>query len=170
MTMKSNIFKLFAFVSMLSLSSCFEDPGTEIVWGDKALLELDRAGQPNPTVVRTFALADGAAQTLNVQVNLMGKPQANDVTVNFTIAPGTTSATAAVEGTHYNKVTSGTSIVIPAGENIANIEFQVLPGNMAVYSSSNAAATTYSFIVTITGGDLPLSKYVTATFNLRRSS
>jgi hypothetical protein len=158
--MKSSIVKIAIVIFSISLSACFDDPGTDIVWGDQAYIELDRAGQPNPTVNRTFNIADGDVQRYNVQVNIMGRPQPDDVSVTFEIEAGST----AVEGVHYNKITSGNTVVIPAGSNIANIEFDVLVSNIP----TGTPAPMFSVIVNVTGGDLPLSKYVRATFNLRR--
>lgn len=152
-TAKIFVILLSAFV----LTACFDDPGTDIVWGDDAYLELDRAGQPN-TVVPTIVtrVNDGESVPFNVQVNLMGRPQKEDVEVEFTIT-GT-----AIAGVQYNKITPGNTITIPAGENVANIEFEILDDNMN-------PGPAVGLIVTITGGDLPLSNYVAATFNLQVS-
>jgi hypothetical protein len=151
--------KLFIVCGALTLGSCFDDPGTEIVWGKDAYLELDRAGQPNPTSTNTFQrLNNGTTYPLNVQVNLMGRPRDTDTNVTFEIEAGST----AIEGVHYTKVTPGTSITIPAGQNIANIQFTVIADAIPT-----GAANQVSMIINLTGGDVPLSKYVRATYNLR---
>lgn len=153
--MKTN--KILIFLAAILLVSCFEDPGTDIVWGDKAYLELDRAGQPNPTITTTVTrINDGETVPFNVQINLMGRPQNEDVSVTFEI--GATST--AVAGVHYNKITPGNTVTIPAGENVANIEFEIIdeginPGEL------------WTLITTITDGDLPLSAYVSATFRIQ---
>src|SRR5687767_8226975 len=107
------ILNIFFVFSAFVLASCFDDPGTEIVWGNDAYLELDRAGQPNPTATTTFDLSDaGGTQEFNVQVNLMGRPRTTDTNVTFEIETGGT----AIEGTHYTRVTTANSITIPSGE------------------------------------------------------
>jgi hypothetical protein len=145
--------------SAIMLSSCFDDPGTEIVWGNDAFLELDRAGQPNPTSTSSFQrLNNGTTYPLNVQVNLMGRPRTSDTNVTFEIETGGT----AVEGVHYTRVTSANSVTIPAGQNVANIQFTVIADAIPT-----GAANQVSIIINLTGGDLPLSKYVRATYNMR---
>jgi hypothetical protein len=149
--------KLFIVLAAILLVSCFDDPGTDIVWGDKAYIELDRAGQPSPTINTIVNRStDGNAIPFNVQVNLMGRPQNEDVSVTFEI--GATST--AVAGVHYNKLTPGTTVTIPAGENVANIEFEILDDNIN-------PGEVWPLVVTITGGDLPLSSYLSATFRLQ---
>jgi hypothetical protein len=153
------LFKYIFILSVLTLASCFEEPGTEIVWGNEAFLELDRAGQPNTVLPpATFArLNDGTTYPFNIQVNLMGKPRGEDTDVTFEF--GATST--AIDGVHYTKVSpAGTTVTIPAGENVANIELDIIadainPGQIL------------TLITTITGGDLPLSKYVSATFRFQ---
>lgn len=146
---------LFVLLSAFILTACFDDPGTEIVWGKDAYLELDRAGQPNPTINQVVTrVNDGEGVAFNVQVNIMGRPQKEDVTVDFTVT-GT-----AIDGVHYDRITTANSITIPAGSNTANIEFEILDDNL---DPTDPVST---IIVTITGGDLPLSNYLAATFRL----
>jgi hypothetical protein len=146
--------KILILIASMLLVACFDDPGTDIVWGDDAYLELDRAGQPNPTVSNTYErLNNGTKYAFSSQINIMGKPQTKDVTVNFTIT-GT-----AVAGVHYNNL-SGNSITIPAGSNVATLNFEHLADNIN-------SGETWTLIITLTGGDLPLSKYVVVTHNLR---
>lgn len=149
--------KLFIILTAVVLAACFEDPGTDIVWGDEAYVEIDRAGQPNPTINSIFTrLSDGTTYPLNVQINLMGRPRATATTVQFEIA----STSTAVEGVHYNKLTSGNTITIPAGANTANIQFEVI-------ADAIEPLEVWPLTINITGGDLPLSKYVSATFRLQ---
>jgi hypothetical protein len=88
----------------------------------------------------------------------MGRPRDTDTNVTFEIE----STSTAIEGVHYTKVTPGTSITIPAGQNIANIQFTVIADAIPTGSANQV-----SMIINLTGGDVPLSKYVRATFNLR---
>lgn len=149
--------KIFiVLLSAFALTACFDDPGTDIVWGNKAYLELDRAGQPNTVITQTVTrVNDGQGIPFNVQINLMGRPQKDDVSVTFTIT-GT-----AADGIHYDKITSGNTITIPAGSNTANIEFEILDDNL------DPLDPVTTLIVTVTGGDLPLSNYVSATWRLQ---
>jgi hypothetical protein len=157
--MKTLIGKITILFVAIFMASCFDDPGTEIVWGDKAYLELDRAGQAGsaPSVPLTVTrVNDGNAVPLNVKVNLMGRPQSEDVSVTFEIDATST----AVAGVHYNKLTAGNTITIPAGENVANIEFEILDENIN-------PGELWKLKINVTGGDLPLSNYVSATWNIQ---
>lgn len=143
-------------VLAIGATACFEDPGTDIVWGEDAFLELDRAGQPNPTVNAAFLREnDGIPKEYQVQVNLMGKPRGSATSVTFEIG----AASTAVEGVHFN-LQSGTTVTIPAGENTAMIDLDILADNIE-------PGEKWDLVITLTGGDLPLSNYVTATFVLQ---
>lgn len=139
------------------LVSCFEDPGTDIVWGNKAYLELDLAGQPNPSEQLLFERKnDGTTYDVAVQVNIMGRPQKSATTVNFVIDPAST----AIEGVHYNMITAGGSISIPAGENIGEIEYEVLADNIE-------AGEEWTLIFTLAeSSSLPLSNYAELTYEI----
>lgn len=151
------IFKSALFIGLVAVvSACYDDPGTDILPWDQAYLELDRAGQGNPTVSSSFLrLNNGTKYPLNVQVNVMGRPRDVATTVNFTIE----AASLAVPGVHYNKITSGNSVTIPAGSNSANIQFEVLADNIN-------AGESWSLIINVASPDLPSSQYVRATWNL----
>lgn len=159
MKMKS-IFKTIAFLGIFALvSACYDDAGTDILPGGESFLELDRAGQATPVVNSTYLRRnDGTTYPLSVQVNLMGRPRATATTVNFTFDATST----AVPGLHYNQITPGNSITIPAGENTANIEFEVLADNIE-------AGETWRMIVAVSSPDVQSSQYVQATWNLQVS-
>jgi hypothetical protein len=151
------IIRLFVVAGALLVTSCFDDPGTDTVWGGESFIELDRAGQASPVVSKVFdRLNDGTTFPLDVQVNVMGLPQSTAVNVTFEIDPAST----AVAGVHYNKLTSGNTLTIPAGASLANIAFEVLSDNINT-------GEVWTLIIKITGGDLPLSNYVMATWQLR---
>lgn len=148
--------KIFVLLATVSLVSCFDDPGTDIVWGDEAFLEIDRAGQPNPTVnILNERKNDGTTYPFSVQINLMGRPQSKDISVNFEID----AASTAIEGVHFTKQSAGNSITIPAGSNTVNLNFTQLADNIESGEKLN-------LILKLTGGDLPLSKYVRVTYAL----
>lgn len=159
MKMKSLI-KTIAFLGVIALvSSCYDDPGTEILPWDEPFLELDRAGQATPVVNSTFLRRnDGTTYPLSVKVNIMGRPRSTDTNVTFTIE-GTGTA---VEGVHYNKLTPGNTITIPAGSNSANISFEVLADNIE-------AGEIWRLIISVASSDVPSSNYVRATWNLQVS-
>ena len=156
--MKALIGKLTILIATITLAACFDDPGTDITWGNKAYFELDRAGQASPVVSKTYnRLNDGTKADLDVQVNIMGKAQKEDVSVTFEIDPAST----AIAGVHYNKLTAGNTLTIPAGENVANIEFEVMPDNINT-------GETWTLIVKLVDGDLPIATdYDSAKWNLR---
>ena len=144
---------------VVGLFSC-DDPGTDIVVGDKAFLELDRAGQPNPTAALTYTQnLDGQPIRYKVQVNIMGRPQGSATNVTYAVDPAST----AIAGTHYNIVGTTGSTSIAAGENLGYIEVDILDDTWTPLGSGG----TVDLVISITGGDLPLSKYVKATYRIR---
>lgn len=152
--------KFIYILLAVSLSSCFDDPGTDIVWDGDAYLEIDRAGQPNPVISMSFAKnPEGGTPTttIDVQINIMGRPQAKDVVVNFT-----TDSSTAIAGVHYNLLSPKGSLTIPAGQVTANLKFEVLPDG---FDPDNDPAP-WQVVFTLTGGDLPLSEYSEVTYSL----
>lgn len=154
------IFKTLAFMGLLALvSACYEDAGIDILPGGESFLELDRAGQATPVVNNTFLRKnDGTTYPVSVQVNIMGRPRTSATTVNFTFD----AASTAIPGLHYNQITPGTSITIPAGQSTANIEFEVLADNID-------AGEIWSMIIAVSSPDIQSSQYVRATWNLQVS-
>jgi hypothetical protein len=158
--MKRNYTYIILCAVMMFITACYDDPGTDIVIGNEAYLELDRAGQPNPSVSMEFNQdPDGttAPQIMDVQVNILGRVQKTNVTAAFEVDPSST----AIAGVHYNVLTTG-AVTIPAGSTSADIEIQVLPDG---FDPDNDTAP-WTLIFRLTGGDLPLSKYVQVTYNL----
>jgi hypothetical protein len=154
-----NIFKYMMLMIIVGLFSC-DDPGTDIVVGGKAFLELDRAGQPNPTAALTYTQSlDGQPIRYRIQVNIMGRPQGSATNVTYDI----NTASTAVAGTHYNLVSTAGTITIPAGENLGFIDIDILDDSWNPLGASG----TKDLIIEITGGDLPLSKYLKATYRIR---
>lgn len=154
------IFKTLAFMGIFTLvSACYEDAGIDILPGGESFLELDRAGQATPVVNNTFLRRnDGTTYPLSVQVNIMGRPRPTATIVNFTFD----AASTAIPGLHYNQITPGTSITIPAGQNTANIEFEVLADNIE-------AGEIWRMILAVSSPDVQSSQYVQATWNLQVS-
>lgn len=125
-----NINKILSLVlGIFILTSCFfKDPGTEIKFTD-LLIEIEPAtaqGDANTKDTRLYVKAvDGQFVRDSIKVNLVGAHQAEDVVVNFEIAPGADeSGTTAVLGVHYRLVSNG-QITIPAGKSYAYIHYEV---------------------------------------------
>ena len=158
--MKNILIILSWLTAGVLITSCFDDPGTEIVWGDQAYLELQDAGKPNPTVSKSFT-KDVAPPTPNVpfssQVNIMGKQSGSAINVTYQIDASST----AVAGVHYKDLSGGT-ISIPANESSATINFEAIPDNLTTSS--------VTIVVKLTGGDLPLSKYIQVTYSIKSTN
>ena len=154
------ITKAILFTMVLGVSACFDDPGTDIVVGNGSFLELDRAGQPNPVASLTYTKAvDGNPIRYKIQVNIMGPPVESATNVNYAIDPLST----AIAGTHYNLVSTAGTISIAAGESVGFIEIDILDDAWTPVGATGVK----DLIVSITGGDLALSKYVKATYRIR---
>lgn len=154
------IFKTIAFMGIIALvSACYDDAGIDILPSGDSFLELDRAGQATPVVNSTFLRKnDGTTYPLNIQVNIMGKPRATATTVNFSLDATST----AVPGLHYNQISQGNSITIPAGQSTANIQFEVLADNIE-------AGEIWKIILSVSSPDIQSSQYVEATWNIQVS-
>jgi len=155
--MKNN--KLYAFLLLLclgALTSCFEEPDFFNVW-DGLEVEFDAStlpsNGPQANFVRTTATQTDA---YSVQVNLVGAPQATDITVNVAVAPEST----AVPGVHFELPSN--SVVIPAGTNIVNLPMTVLTGNIEPTETPN-------LILNITSTSLGVvsANYSTVTVRIR---
>ncbi len=101
-----------------------------------------------------YTVGDGAVVDTAV-VQLVGPHQTSDMNLTFAVENTST----AVEGTHYNLLTTGT-FVLPAGSSFGYIRFEVLTDNAA-------AGESFSIDFTLTGGDLGVSEnYKTLTHEM----
>ncbi len=140
------------------LTGCFDDPGTDIVWEGSYVEIQEATTAAGSTITRAYAQQpDGVGTPVRLRVNLASAALSAPVTVNFEFGGS------AIEGVHYNKVTSGNSVTIPAGEFFAYIDYEVLTYNFGTDESQ-------SISVTLTGASdgVELSNYSALTINTRK--
>ena len=156
---KLNLYLAILFGFSLALTGCFDDPGTDIVW-EEAIVEIQEATTAaGTTITRSYAQQpNGVGTPVRLQVNLAAATRSEAVTVNFTVSGS------AIEGVHYNMVTSGNSVTIPAGEHFAYIDYEVLTFNFGTDE-----AQTITITLTDASGDVEVSSnYGTLTTNTRK--
>lgn len=144
--------KLKTYISILTiglmamLTSCFDDPGNEIVLDNVAIIEINEATTAGGAdLSKTYnRLIDGRRLRDSLQVNLIGPARGTPVTVNFTVAG--VAPNAAQAGFHFNMLTQG-SVTIPANKNVAFIYYEVIDDNIAPNEP------VWKFRVTLTGAD-----------------
>lgn len=139
------------FVALPLLTGCFDDPGTDVTF-EGSFVEIDNATTSEGETVSNFyeQQADGVATMETVTITLASATLNQSVTVNYEVSGS------AVEGVHYNMLSSGGSVTIPAGEHSATIEYEVLTYNFSLEDSE-----TLTF--TITDASVELSQYTTFT-------
>lgn len=120
-----NLKSIYILLAMtLVLTSCFDDPGTDIVFTG-SLVEVDAATTPSNSRTFTFLRENiGASLPSGFQINLAAQPKSEAVTVNFEIM----AASTAIDGVHYS--TSGNSVTIAAGENLGELPITINPDNI----------------------------------------
>lgn len=109
MKMKS-IYKVFMFVGLLAfVSACYDDPGTEILLDNVAVLEINEATTATGLdISKSYSrVTDGNSIKDSIRVNLVGPQRSTPISVSFTIDPSST----AVAGTHYAMIT-GVVVII----------------------------------------------------------
>lgn len=128
MKMKA-IYKLFMFAGLLAFASaCFDDPGTDILLDDVAVVEIQEATTATGLdISKSYnRVTDGNNIKDSIRVNLVGPQRGSATNVTFTVDATST----AVAGTHYNLITSGT-VTIPANASYGFIYFEVIDDNIA---------------------------------------
>lgn len=149
-----NIKYLSLIAGLFFLTSCFDDPGTDITWEGGTFVELDAATTPSGE--RSYAylrLNDGTTYSSGMNVLLVSTSNRNGVTVNFTIDASST----AIEGVHYS--VSGSSVTIPAGEFLGELPITILADNIE-------AGESWSIDVTITSADVEVGDRASASHNI----
>lgn len=144
-------------LAMMILSSCFDEPGTEILFDD-SFVELDAAttgsGSKDYTFLRTNT---GITYSAGFVVNRAATSASSDVNVNFEIDPSST----AIENVHYT--VTGSSVTIPSGSYSAELPFTILADNIE-------AGERLTIVVNLTSSDIPLSdNYSTGTHTVQIS-
>lgn len=127
MKMKA-IYKFFVFAGLLALASaCFDDPGTDILLDDVAVIEINEATTATGTdISKSYnRVTDGNRIKDSIRVNLVGPQRSTPTVVNFAVDASST----AVAGTHYALITNG-SVTIPANASYGFIYFEVIDDNI----------------------------------------
>jgi len=136
-----------AFLALLVVA-CFDEPGTDILFDDShAYLEINEATTAGgSTIAKAYSrVNNGVGVRDSVRVNLAGAHRSTPVSVTFQIDPAGT----AIAGTHYNMITTGTTVTIPPNSSYAYIYFEVLDDNIE-------PLTNWDLKFELTGGDLPV--------------
>lgn len=153
-----NIYRILgALLIVPFLTSCFEDPGTDVTI-DGSVLQVElTAATANSASFTYLRENNGAQPNAGFGVNLLGATSPG-VDVTFEID----AASTAVEGVQYNL--GGTSVTIPAGEYSAVLPITINPDNIE-------AGEQWTIIVNITGaGSADVSpNYATATHTVQIS-
>lgn len=127
MKMKT-IYKIFTFVGLLAVvSACFEDPGTDILLDNVAIIEINEATTAGGLdVSKSYnRVTDGKRIKDSIRVNLVGPQKSSATTVTFSIDPSST----AVAGTHYALITTN-SVTIAPNSSFGFIYFDVIDDNI----------------------------------------
>lgn len=138
---------------LLILTSCFEDPGTDITWEGGTFVELDAAVPVSASKSYSYLrLNDGTTYSSGMLVSFVGTKNSG-TTVSFEVDASST----AIEGVHYT--TSGTSVTIPAGEFVAELPFTILADNIE-------AGESWTIVVNITDADVEVGSRASATHSI----
>ena len=106
------------------VSSC-EDPGHETAFSE-TFVELVAAGTASGALDFTYLREnDGVNKASGFMVSLASVPLSNDVTINFEVVAASTDA---IENVHY--VMNGSSVTIPAGQNLAELPIDIIADNI----------------------------------------
>lgn len=122
------IYKLFMFVGLLAfVSACYDDPGTDILLDNVAVLEINEATTATGLdLSKSYnRITDGKRIKDSIRVNLVGPQRSTPINVTFAIDPAST----AVAGTHYALITTS-SVTIPANSSFGYIYFEVIDDNI----------------------------------------
>ena len=89
----------------------------------------------------------------------MGRPQKTETNVTYEVKVAST----AIIGIHYEIIGAVGTTTIAAGENIGYIDIDILDDTWNPLGATGIKDLT----IGLTGGDLPRSKYTTATYRIR---
>lgn len=140
---------LFVFAA-IALTGCFEDPGTDIIWPDSLrFVEIEQAATAaGSTVSNAYNQQDEDVPTPEVVTFGLASPTLDEpVTVTFEIGGS------AIEGVHYEMVTQGNQVTIPAGEHFASVDYEILTYNIPPGETWDLTFT----ITDVQGGDAEIS-------------
>lgn len=139
-----NIIIVALLTFTLSLTSCFDEPGTNILF-EGAFVELDAAGTPSGSRTYTFLrVNDGQPKDAGFVLLFSGAPRSSDISVSYEIVAATTTA---IEGVHYT--VASTSVTVPANANSVDLPFQILVDNIE-------AGEVFDIDINITSADVSI--------------
>ncbi|MDF2157315.1 hypothetical protein [Algoriphagus sp. CAU 1675] len=118
-----------AFAS-LAMTSCFDDPGTDVFFNGNEV-EFQDANLPNGLTARFVRNSPTQIDQVSIQVNRVSTNGSAPITMNISVDPSST----AVEGVHYQF--TGTSVTLEAGEFVKSFPVTVLTGNIDPSESPN---------------------------------
>ena len=114
--------------SMFIASSCFEDPGTDIIYEDASIEIQEATTASGVRVGKAYdRLNDGIAKKDSIRINLVGAHRSSAVNVSFAIDD---SKTTAVAGLHYNLITPEGGVSIPANSSYGYVYYEILSDNI----------------------------------------
>ena len=131
-----NILKSYKYIIpllavMVILGSCNVNDPEDNVFDDTPRVEFkptsNQVQEPEDDP-NTPAVNEGAPITISINVQLIGPQRESDLSVPFTI---NSDGTSAVEGTHFNIVTSS-PVVIPANSSSTTVQVEVLEADGAL--------------------------------------
>jgi len=120
MIMKNKLYMALAALFMISLTSCFEEPGTDILL-EASEISIADASEVGGTERRIVVIPDGNEVDLSIDVELIGQASSAGVTVSLEVD---TDQSTAIEGVDVN-FPNGKDVTIPAGEFRAPLNFTV---------------------------------------------
>lgn len=115
-------------VGLLALvSACFDDPGTNILLDNVAIIEINEATTGSGLdVSKSYnRVTDGKRIKDSIRVNFVGPQRSTPISVTFTVDPAST----AVAGTHY-ALTTTNSVTIAANKSFGYIYYEVIDDNI----------------------------------------
>jgi hypothetical protein len=120
-----NIIIVALLTFTLSLTSCFDDPGTSILF-EAAFVEFDAAGTASGSRTYTYLrVNDGQPKDAGFKLLFSGQPRSSDISVTYEIVAATTTA---IENVHYT--VGSKTVTVPANTNVVDLPFQILVDNI----------------------------------------
>jgi hypothetical protein len=121
--MKKLYILLAVVFASLAMTSCFDDPGNDILFQGNQV-EFNAGNLPNGITSSFVRVSSTQTDVVQVQVNRVSTNAASPITVTIAADPTST----AVQGVHYSLPSN--TLTIPAGVFVANFPVTVLTGNI----------------------------------------
>lgn len=153
--MKNKLFLIIATVSLVSLTGCFNDPGTDVLFdANDSFVELDAATVGGKSYLYE-RLNNGTTYAAGFEVAFAGASNTSGVSVTFEIDASST----AIENVHYT--VSGSTVTIPSGSFTAALPITILADGIE-------AGEKLTIVVNITASDVPVNpNFATATHTIQ---